>query len=217
MEKRIKNIIFDFDGTLVDTAPLIIRTMQAAMAELKLPVKNETECRTTIGLRLEDIPNVLWPELHGINEKYAKTYRRIFDQLKRPLNVECFPEVVETLKTLHSKGYQMAIASSRSHRSLEEYVKLFNLANCFNILIGGDDVTNGKPSPEPVTKILETQNWSADETLVVGDADVDIKMGKAAGAGTCAVSYGNGTPEELESVKPDHTISNFDSIISIVQ
>lgn len=209
---RIKNIIFDFDGTLVDTAPLIVKTMQNAIREMNLPDRTVAECRATIGLRLEDIPKVLWPELKDIGTEYARTYRRIFDELKRPLNVSCFPGVVETLGVLHDSGYRMAIASSRSRQSLEEYVELFRLDECFEMLVGGNDVNHGKPDPEPVLSILDAKGWSAGETLVVGDAAVDIQMGKAAGTPTCAVTYGNGTAIELESAHPDFTVSEFSDL-----
>lgn len=213
---NIRNFIFDFDGTLVDTAPLIIRTMQAAIKELNLPARNDDECRATIGLRLEEIPSVLWPEIYGLSATYAATYRRIFDELKRPSNVECFPEVIDTLRLLHENSYRMAIASSRSHKSLSEYVALFGLSNCFSMLIGGNDVVKGKPSPDPVLKILDTQKWQASETLTVGDAPVDILMGKAAGTQTCAVTYGNGSCDDLTATRPDFIISSFGRLLTLL-
>lgn len=216
MMTQIKNIIFDFDGTLVNTAPLIVKTMQAAIREMDLPYKTDTECRATIGLRLEEVPAVLWPELTDIGAEYAHTYRRIFDELKRPLNVACFPGVVETLESLSTSGYRIAIASSRSHQSLEEYVELFNLNECFDMLVGGNDVTHGKPSPEPVQKILDAKGWNADETLVVGDAPVDIQMGQASGTRTCAVTYGNGTVAALTTSHPDHIVSSFTELTSVL-
>lgn len=213
---QIKNIIFDFDGTLVDTAPLIVKTMQAAIREMNLPERTEAECRATIGLRLEEIAAVLWPELTDIGAEYARIYRRIFDELKRPLNVNCFSGVVKTLGTLHDSGYRMAIASSRSRQSLEEYVEFFKLGKCFSMLVGGNDVTYGKPDPELVHTILDAKGWSAGETLVVGDAAVDIQMGKAAGTRTCAVTYGNGSETELKTSYPDYLISDFHAILAIV-
>lgn len=212
---RIKNIILDFDGTLVDTAPLIVKTMQAAISEMQLQPKTEEECRATIGLRLEEIPAVLWPELPGIGGQYAATYRRIFEELKRPLNVVCFQGVIETLRVLHASGFRMAIASSRSHKSLVEYTQLFGITDCFSMLIGGDDIAHGKPAPDPVLAILTAEGWSAAETLTVGDAAVDIQMGHAAGTKTCAVTYGNGTRTELQTSCPDYIISQFDSLFPI--
>lgn len=212
--KTIRNIIFDFDGTLVDTAPLIIATMQSAISKLGLPARTDNECRATIGRRLEEIPSVLWPGLQNISAEFAKTYRRTFDELKRPLPVRCFPGVIDTLNTMHAEGYGLAIASSRSHRSLDEYADMFGISGLFGMLVGGDDVAEGKPSAEPVTTILDALGWKASETLVVGDADVDIMMGRNAGTATCGVTYGNGTRRQLLAAGPTALIDSFPALIT---
>lgn len=77
------------------------------------------------------------------------------------------------------------------------------------MLIGGNDVEHGKPSPEPVTTILEAQGWNAAETLTVGDAPVDIMMGRGAGTLSCGVTYGNSFYEELDAVHPDFILTSF--------
>ena len=212
---KIKNIIFDFDGTLADTAPLIVATMQATIEELGLPKRSDAECRATIGVRLEDVPAILWPELPGA-DGFAPTYRRIFDRLKRPMDVTCFPGVLQALDTLHSEGYGMAIASSRSRASLEEYVAQFGLEDYFAMLVGGNDVTHGKPSPEPVEKILDSYGWQAGETLTVGDAAVDIMMGRGAETLTCAVTYGNGSRGELAEANPTAVIDAFPDLLTLL-
>ena len=73
---EIKHIIFDFDGTLMDTAPVILATMAATIKEMGLPERNVEQCRATIGMRLEDIPAELFPEVPDISKEYAATYRR---------------------------------------------------------------------------------------------------------------------------------------------
>lgn len=206
---KIKNIIFDFDGTLVDTAPLIISTMQAAIKALGLPEKSDSECRAMIGLRLEEIPSALWPQFPDVSELYAKTYRRLFEELKGRSEVRCFPGVIETLKQLRADGYRLAIASSRSHKSLAEYAESFGLTDLFSMLTGGDDVANGKPSPDPVLTICRTLGWAVGESLVVGDATFDIEMGHNAGARTCAVTYGNQSRSQLQTAAPDFIIDSF--------
>ena len=212
----IRNLIFDFDGTLVDTAPLIISTMHATIAELHLPPHTDDECRATIGIRLEDMPQVLWPGIGVDPIIFATSYRRIFNELKRPLSVVCFPGVLKTLDAMHTAGYRFAIASSRSRESLEEYVAEFDIAHYFSMLVGGNDVTHGKPAAEPVNKILETCGWKASETMTIGDAPVDILMGRAAGTLTCAVTYGNSTREDLAAVHPTHLIDQFDQLPGII-
>lgn len=213
---KVKNLIFDFDGTLVDTAPLIIKTMQAAMRVLNLPMRDNAQCGATIGLRLEEISAVLWPDIPDLSAKFTQTYRSIFDELKRPLNVVCFPKVTRTLKALKAAGFLMAVASSRNHKSLKEYLDVFGITDCFSILIGGDDVEKGKPAPDPVLAILNAEGLNPCETLVIGDASYDIIMGKAAGTQTCAVTYGYGKPSEIQAEHPDYMIPKFDSLLTII-
>lgn len=211
-----KNIIFDFDGTLADTAPLIIATMLATIRELGLPDRTEAECRATIGLRLEEVPAALWPLIPGMGVRYEAAYQRIFAGLKRQVPVVCFPGVADTMSRLHDRGYAMAIASSRNRESLRELAGMFGIDHYLAMLVGGDDVTEGKPSPEPVLTILNAQGWSARETLVVGDAAVDIMMGRAAHCRTCGVTYGNGTVGDLENAGADVIIGSFDRIVDCV-
>ncbi len=211
--RKFKNYIFDFDGTLMDTAPVIMATMHDTIAEMGLPEKSEADCRSSIGLRLEEIPAFLFPERPGIGAEYAATYRRMFPKHNRPGQAAPFPGVIATLNELHNHGARLAIASSRSHASLKDFTDDMGITDCFAQLVGGDDVKIGKPKPDPVLRILADQRWSATETLVVGDADVDILMGKAAGCATCAVTYGNGSAESLAKAHPDFTINSFEDVL----
>ena len=213
---QIKNLIFDFDGTIADTAPLIIKTMQATMRVMKLPLKDNNECRAVIGLKLVDIPSVLWPDIPGIGNEFDKTYRSIFDELKHPLEVTCFPKVTKTIKSLYEKGYSMAVATSRNHKSLIEFLRLFGILDYFSILIGADDVVNGKPAPDPALAILGAMEWKGSETLVIGDSEVDMLMGKAAGTKTCGVTYGYGILSDLQATNPDFIIPDFNSLNKIL-
>lgn len=209
---EIKHLIFDFDGTLVDTAALIVATLQQTARRLDLPPRDEAACRSVIGLRLEEIGTALWPQTADplpLNQRFAAGYRQIFEELKGSYRVSCFPGVEATLHRLHAAGYGMAIASSRSHRSLADYVAAFGLGACFEMVVGGDDVAHGKPAPDPVLKILEAQQWAPQQTLVVGDMAVDIQMGRRAGCHTCGVTYGNGTGQELRAAKADRLLAAF--------
>lgn len=216
MDSSIKHIIFDFDGTLADTSPVILATMQATIVELGLPSKTEAQCRATIGLRLEEIPLALWPDKPDISATYAATYRRIFDEKKKDLRAKAYPGVIEGLKQLHKAGYSMAVASSRSHKSVEEYLHYFGIAGLFADIIGGNDVKNGKPSPDPILAVCAHTGWTPEECLVVGDAIYDIEMGYNAGTHTCAVTYGNQSRAELETAHPDHIVDSFPELITLI-
>lgn len=213
---KYRNIIFDFDGTLVDTSALITATMQRTLKALNLPPKSDRECKSMIGFRLAEIPSILWPEIPDLSERYAKTYREIFNFIKDEFKVNMFPHVFETLKALNREGIRMAIASSRSKASLLEYCSDMHIMEYFQMLVGGGEVKNGKPAPDPVNLILATQGWNKAETLMVGDMNVDILMGKAAGTDTCGVTYGNGSFIELQEAGADYIISDFSALSAIL-
>ena len=208
------NIIFDFDGTLADTSDVILETMRLTVDKLGLPTKTQDEYQSMIGYRLEEIPTILWPDLE--TSGYASTYREIFNSIKHNYSAHPYPEVLETLKTLHSRGVNMGVASSRSRASLEEYMADLGIAQYFAQLVGGNDVSNGKPDPEPVNLILSTQNWDANRTLVVGDMNVDILMGQRAGAYTAGVTYGNGSEKSLREANATHILHNFGELANLV-
>ncbi len=209
------NYIFDFDGTLMDTSAVILSTIKATIKELGLPERTDEECRAIIGIRTDEAGKHLYPELNISNEKFAKAFRSNYELLKKDAKEKTFPGVLETLDTLVKTGHGIAIVSSRRLASLYDYLDGLGIKNRFSMIIGADSVTKGKPDPEPVLAILDTLGWKADDTLVVGDADVDIMMGNAAGCKTCAVTYGNGTRQTLEAASPTYTIDSFPRILAL--
>ena len=210
----IKIIILDFDGTLGDTAAVIVRTMQATIKELALPSRTEQECAAMIGLRLTEIPPVLFPECEVDGESYASTYRRLFHEFNTEGAVVLYPHVLETLMQLKNRGFVLTIASSRSHASLAEYVESLGLSSVITYILGAEDVTNGKPDPEPVNMTLEKFGLKPEEALVVGDTVFDIDMGRNAGTMTCGVTYGNGSRKSLSDA--DRIIDDFSGILEII-
>ena len=212
--KEIKLIILDFDGTLGDTADLIIRTMQATIKELGLPSRTDKECGDMIGLRLIEIPHVLFPECGDISELYASTYRRLFHEFNTDGAVTLYPNVMETLMEMKRRGKTLTIASSRSHASLAEYIENLGLSNIISYILGADDVKEGKPNPEAIFKTLERFDFDTDEAIMIGDTVFDINMGINAGVKTCGVTYGNGSRESLSDA--DWVIDDFGSLLELI-
>ncbi len=203
------NYIFDFDGTLMDTSSVILSTIKATIKDMQLPDKTEEECRSIIGIRTDEAGRYLYPDLDISNAEFAKVFRANYDRLQKDAKEKPFPGVIETLKTLKEEGHRLAVASSRRLTSLNDYLDKLGIKDWLDMIVGADSVTKGKPDPEPVLTILKALNWNADDTLVVGDADVDIMMGNAAGCKTCAVTYGNGSIASLKAADPNYKIDNF--------
>ena len=211
---KTRIIILDFDGTLADTAAVIVSTMQATIQELGLPCRSDGQCAAMIGLRLIEIPPVLFPECSIDGELYASTYRRLFHEFNTEGAVVLYPNVVETLSALKRKGIILTIASSRSHASLAGYVESLGLSSLISHILGADDVDKGKPDPEPVNRTLERFRLRPEEAIVVGDTSFDIHMGRNAGTKTCGVSYGNGSRESL--VDSDWLIDEFSQLLDSI-
>lgn len=217
MEREIKLVIFDFDGTLADTKENIILTFQMTMKELGVEIKSRQECAATIGLTLEDAFKVLYPGMAA--EKYIllrDTYRRIFKENRKILVPGLFPEVMETLEELRRRGYLMSIASSRLSPSLHSFLEDMNIAHFFEYAVGGDNVEHPKPAPDAVLQILRHYNLSAEEAFVVGDMPFDINMATNAGVKSCGVTWGNADAAQLKESGANYIIDKMSQLLEIL-
>ena len=225
----MKYIIFDFDGTIGDSQSLIVKTLQDTMLARKLEVKSDEACAKTIGLRLDEAFISLFGMSDEEGMECAATYREIFLDNKKTMIVQPFPHVIETLRELHRRGYILGMASSRNHCSLDGYVKQMQLEDIFSSIVAGDDVEHVKPAPDMVFMALgemkgmknpvtsaeagDVENM-LDEVLVVGDMTFDVDMAHNAGCKACAVTYGNGTREQLASA--EFIIDDFAELLGLV-
>ena len=217
MEREIKLVIFDFDGTLADTKENIILTFQMTMKELGVEIKSRQECAATIGLTLEDAFKVLYPGMAA--EKYAllrDTYRSIFKENRKILVPGLFPEVMDTLEELRRRGYLMSIASSRLSPSLHSFLEDMKIAHLFEYAVGGDNVEHPKPAPDAVLQILRHYNLSAEEAFVVGDMPFDINMATNAGVKSCGVTWGNADAAQLKESGANYIIDKMSQLLEIL-
>ena len=206
----IQLIILDFDGTLADTRDNIVRTLQASMHQLGLPVADEATCASTIGLKLDDACRHLYPDGPAdLADRFVETYREIFFRNKESLVPAPFPHVLPTLRQLRQRGVVLTIASSRGTGSLQAFIDAMGLRDCISYVLGADSVEHTKPHPEPVLRTLCETGIDAAHTLVVGDMPVDILMGRNAGVQTCGVTYGNATRDQLQAAGADFLIDDF--------
>ena len=225
----MKYIIFDFDGTIGDSQSLIVKTLQDTMRARKLEVKSDEACAKTIGLRLDEAFISLFGMSAEEGMECAATYREIFLDNKKTMIVQPFPHVIEILRELHRQGFILGMASSRNHCSLDGYVKQMQLEDIFSSIVAGDDVEHVKPAPDMVfmalgeMKGMKNPVTSAesgdvedllDEVLVVGDMTFDVDMAHNAGCKACAVTYGNGTREQLASA--EFIIDDFAELLGLV-
>ena len=213
----IKLVIFDFDGTIMDTRETIVFAKQETMRQMGLTVADEETCAATIGLSSKLGFQRTNPELSDeVLDLCVKNYRKIFEEAIEKTPPKLFAGMTETLKILNEKGVVCTIATSRNGKSLKEFLDRADIAKFFSYLVAAEDTTLLKPNGEPVTKTLNDLSHAAEQTLVVGDMPFDILMGKNAGVYTCGVTYGNSDRESLLESGADFVIDDMDELMKIL-
>ena len=207
----IRNLIFDFDGTLADTSLGIVRCTQATLETMGLPLSTPERICATIGLPLADcFARGTDTPAERIEEACA-TYRRLFDSIAVPSFV-LFPGVAETLAALDARGFRMSIATSRGSRSLQMLLERMGAAAYFCASAASDTVSRHKPEPDPALYVLEKMGGKPEESLVIGDTTFDILMGQAAGCRTCGVTWGNQDRAQLQAASPDWILDRIEEL-----
>lgn len=213
----MKTIIFDFDGTLVDTQAVVIMSFKETVTKAGYPEPADAECTRIIGLAIDDCFKTMLGcgdvEARRLSEIYKKD---VFPKNIQRFKVKPFPGVIETLEQLKAKGFTIAVATSRGKESAEELIPLSGVGQYVSLIVTPQDVEKGKPAPDTAIKILEEFHANPEETIVVGDAPFDVLMGKNACCKTCAVTYGNGSVEDLEQSGPDYIIDDIRKIMDII-
>lgn len=228
----MKYIILDFDGTIGDSQSLIVRTFQDTMRRMGREVMPAEACAATIGMRLNEAFSLLYRSSEEDGMECARVYRDIFEENKDRLGMNPFPHTIETIRELHRCGCMLAVASSRGRDSLLGFIIQMGLDDCFASVVAQEDVVRVKPEPDMVYRaLMEMAGCPADrenchslpphlqpmleETLVVGDMAFDVDMAHNAGCRACAVTYGNGTPDQLAHA--EWVIDDFAQLLKIIE
>ena len=228
----MKYIILDFDGTIGDSRGLIVKTFQDAMRRMGREVKSTEACAGTIGMRLSEAFARLYHTSIEEGEACAHVYREIFEVNKNIIGIHPFPHVISTIRALHEQGHVLAVASSRGRESLLSLIRQMRFEDCIASVVAQEDVRTVKPAPDMIFRALtEMAGRTTDkdhcyaladdlrpmlaDTLMVGDMAFDVDMAHHAGVKACAVTYGNGTRDEL--AQAEWSINDFAELLSIAK
>jgi len=206
-----KLLIFDWDGTLMDSSTRIVSSMQSAAKSLSLRVPTSEAVRNIIGLSLEPAINILIPGISLTDNQqlcaaYSEHYR-YRDQSETPL----YPGVERTLQSLHAKGYLLAVATGKGRGGIDRVFAQTGLGPLF-VTSRGADETKSKPDPLMLRQILEQTGVSAQQALMIGDTSYDLEMAQRIAMPSIAVSYGMHSMEKLRSYQPILEVDEFQQI-----
>jgi len=213
--QNIKAVLFDLDGTLVDSSEAIIKAVEKIL-ESKGLACNRAKVARMIGLPLENIFGVLAPnlseqEIWQLVHEYRKYY------MKHHLeNTTTHPSAQMVLRKLKAKSFKLGIITTKYREPVMDVLSHFGISELFNVVVTGYEVIKHKPAPEIVLKAAKRLRVDPKQCVVVGDSPLDVQAGKQAGAFTIAVLSTTYTRKQLESTKPTIVIEEFEEILNIL-
>ncbi len=211
-----KIAIFDFDGTLVDSAPGIIDVMYQVAREYDLPPHVAEKWKTLIGVPLVHQVEIICPERPSdFHNAVVARYREIYD---RDTIALCppFPGLFAMLETLRIKGILSTIASSKRREIVLPVLDHHNLLDFFHLILGHGEVTKHKPDPELVHYTLRHMGCGPHEAVVIGDSSFDLEMARNAGVDAIGVTTGVHTEAELSEAQPMSIVDNLEQALELI-
>jgi HAD superfamily hydrolase (TIGR01509 family) len=210
----IKGVVFDFDGTLLDSMKIIFEALNEALSKRNLQKISLDLLGRMAGRPLSDIikAKMYVPE-HTI-EAIEKDLFKAYVNFCRT-SCQLLPNVENTLKTLKSKHVKLGLLTTTPREPLKVAVKRLAISNYFDIMLAKDEAKS-KPDPDGLNQIITEFGVNRDECLYVGDSPIDILTGKAAGIRTIAVTTGLATVEQLKENAPDDIITNLEQLLMLI-
>ena len=212
-QQLIRGIIFDFDGTLIDSYEAIAESLNHVRATFALPAFALEQVRPMVGHGLEHlIAEAVGPERV---EEGVRLFRQSYAQIcERKTSI--LPQVKQTLDALDGRGYQMAIASNKPSYFARDILKALEMDHLFVEVLGPNDVERPKPDPEMLETIIMRIGLSPEETVYVGDMPLDVEVGRRAGIAVYAVPTGSATRDDLLQARPDRLLHRFGDLLAIL-
>jgi pyrophosphatase PpaX len=205
-------VLFDLDGTVIDTIGLIVDSYQSAFTTVLGRPWDEAEIRTWIGQSLIEALHRADPE--RATELYAAY--TAFNQAHAAKLTRNYPGVPELLRDLTLAGVRIGVVTSKRTASAASGLELTGLTDVLPLIVAHDDVDEHKPSPKPLLKAMATLGATPSETAYVGDAVVDVQAAHHAHVAAIAVTWGAGVREEIVAAGADHVADTVGQLRAVL-
>jgi len=209
-----KTLIFDFDGTLVDTATDVINSINFALKRMGINTISKNNIKKCIGPGEEDfLKAVLGKNLDKYKKEFIILFREYYWEHCLD-NTKLFTGIDFIIQKYQHKN--VTIASNKPRFFIEKILKGLSTLDFIDVIIGPEDVKEVKPHPEMIEKIMEKTDSLKVETLLIGDTYNDIIAGHKAGISTCGVSYGYGNKVAIVEQKPNFLVNHPQHLSKII-
>ena len=202
-------VLFDLDGTLLDSVSTIIIAARIVYEKMNIPFV-EKDVRRLIGIPLKDQARMI---AGNRASEFIDLYRDVYRSLP---DTGLFDGTIETLECLRNSNYRLSVVTSKVRKSAMRTLDATGLTRLFECIITADDVSRPKPNSEPVLKALKLMDISADQALFVGDSIHDIKCAHSADVKITAVSWGAMSAEDLSQAKADWVFDKWQDFRSFL-
>jgi pyrophosphatase PpaX len=214
LSSRKPTVLFDLDGTLLDSIELILSSARYAFQKMEREWISDAEWRAGIGIPL---PTIFCR--YASDETEAAAFLAAFREYQLPNHdrlIRCYDDVVDTVKLLHGRGHDLAIVTSKSDALAMRGLVHVGLARYMDTIIGCDSSKRHKPHPEPVRLALHRLDCRPEDAIFVGDSVHDLLAGNAAGVRTVGALWGAFSRADLEPGNPSDWAERMSDVVSLV-
>ncbi len=216
MLRGIRLVIYDLDGTLIDSTEAIVETFNTILRDEGLPTPEPGVIESLIG---EPMPNILKrilpPERQGQVQRFWDAYIPVYARIS-PQKTRILPGVTETLTDFQHRGLKQTIATQKKGAVATRVLRELDLLKQLDLILGIDDVAHPKPAPDIIELTLKHMGVGPEEAVFVDDTTVGLEAGKNAGVHTVGVTTGPHDRKKLETLEPDYVISGLAELRRII-
>lgn len=207
MAKRYELIVFDWDGTVMDSTAVIATSIQSACRDLDLPVPSDDAARHVIGMGLVEALRYAVPAApEALYEPLADRYRHYF--LAQDQTIPLFSGARETIVALHEAGHTLAVATGKSRKGLDRVMDSSGLRPYFMATRTADE-TFSKPHPAMLLELMDELGMPPQQVLMIGDTTHDLQMAINAGVDAVGVTHGAHPEQQLRALNPRALLDDF--------
>lgn len=208
-------VLFDLDGTLIDTIELILASARHALSDRSHPIPPDEEWLRSLGTPLVEQLRAYAADdadLGRLIDRYREFQLRHHDRLTR-----CYDGVLTAVGALHVGGHPLGVVTSKASAIARRSLEFVGLAGFFEAVVGYEDTRRHKPHPDPVLAALDQLGVEAPNAAFVGDSPFDVEAGNAAGVVTVAALWGPFRRETLAAARPDYYIGRIEELAPVLE
>ena len=214
MSRRFNTVIFDLDGTLVDTLNDVTAGVNHALRLMGLSPLSKDQVKKAVGPGKEEFVRVVFPDEDNPDmDRFLSLFREFYWEHCLD-ETGLYPGMIEILSTL--KNGKLAVASNKPSRFTHRILEGLGIREWFDEVLGPEDVIHAKPHPEMILKVVDSLHANPAEVLFVGDTDMDMQAGREAGVIICGVRYGYGPADDLLKYNPDYFIDMPMDLMNVI-